>query len=56
MTPSWWARTPALRTDAKTARPRRRGPVFIHDTVIPWRDETLLLALLRAEEDGDQAS
>ncbi len=24
-----------------------RAPVFINDAVIPWRDETLLLKLLR---------
>ena len=29
--------------------PKRRGPVFIHDAVIPWQGETLLLSLLRAE-------
>ncbi|MEX0280785.1 MAG: hypothetical protein AB3N13_06290 [Arenibacterium sp.] len=30
-------------------RPKRHGPVFIHDAVIPWQGETLLLSLLRAE-------
>ncbi|MEX0338029.1 MAG: hypothetical protein AB3N11_03215 [Arenibacterium sp.] len=36
--------------------PKRHGPVFIHDAVIPWQGETLLLSLLRAqalEEDDD---
>ncbi|TNF57688.1 MAG: hypothetical protein EP307_13475 [Rhodobacteraceae bacterium] len=31
-------------------RPRRPGPVFIQDAVTPWRGETLLLALWRADE------
>ena len=28
-------------------------PVFIHNAAIPWRDETLLLKLLR-DQAGDQ--
>lgn len=35
-------------TDTTTGPPKpMRAPVFIHDAVIPWRDETLLLKLLR---------
>ncbi|SDX30014.1 hypothetical protein SAMN05444358_104205 [Ruegeria halocynthiae] len=35
--------------DATTGPPPKpmHAPVFIHDAVIPWRDETLLLKLLR---------
>lgn len=29
----------------------RPAPVFIHDAVIPWRGETLLLTILRAQAD-----
>jgi hypothetical protein len=41
----------ARETDATTGgdhRPRP-GPLFIQDAVTPWRGETLLLALLRAD-------
>jgi hypothetical protein len=31
-------------------RALRPGPIFIHDAVIPFRGETLLLALWRAAE------
>jgi len=30
-----------------------RGPVFISDCVIPWRGETLLLAILRRMVERD---
>ncbi|WP_121061336.1 hypothetical protein [Chachezhania antarctica] len=34
---------------------RAREPVFIHDAIVPWQGETLLLAMLRKDlEDGDQ--
>jgi hypothetical protein len=34
--------------DATRPGPRRRNaPVFIHDAVTPWRDETVLLKMLR---------
>ena len=42
---------PAAATDTTGGTPRRRsGPVFIQDAVTPWRGETLLLALWRAEK------
>lgn len=36
---------------------RRPAPVFIHDAVTPWRDETVLLKMLReqVETDDDQS-
>ena len=36
--------------------PRKpRQPVFIHDAIMPWRGETLLLAILRADgETGEE--
>jgi len=39
------------KTSARSGKPkqRRAAPVFIHDAVLPWRDETLLLTLLRDE-------
>jgi hypothetical protein len=40
-----------------TAGPRqepRRAPVFIHDAVTPWRGETLLLSILRAQAKADE--
>ncbi len=41
--------------EASTGPERRplRAPVFINDAVIPWRDETLLLKLLR-DQAADQ--
>lgn len=42
---------PSAATDATGGTPRRRsGPVVIQDAVTPWRGETLLLTLWRAEE------
>ena len=48
---------PAAERDsgAATAGPtpqRYRGPVFIHDAVIPLCGATLLLALMRAQADS----
>ncbi len=42
-------------TDTTTNPPPKpmRAPVFIHDAIIPWRDETLLLKLLR-DQGADQ--
>ena len=42
-------------TDTTTGPPPkpRRAPVFIHDAVTPWSDETMLLKLLR-EQAADQ--
>ncbi|KIC45110.1 MAG: hypothetical protein AB3N07_00165 [Ruegeria sp.] len=47
LTPPIWA--VSKDTDTTTGPPTKplRAPVFIHDAVIPWRDETLLLKLLR---------
>ena len=37
---------------------KRPGPIFIHDAVIPWQQETLLLSILRRQAadvaDDDQ--
>ena len=55
---SWPTLTrPAQATSAPQA-PRRAGPVFIHDAVTPYRGETLLSAMLRAdiERHADEAS
>ncbi len=51
ITPPLW--TFSTDSDTATGPPNKplRAPVFINDAVIPWRDETLLLKLLR-----DQAS
>ena len=48
-------RTIIPETDATTGPEPKplRAPVFIHDAVIPWRDETLLLKLLR-DQAADQ--
>lgn len=42
---------------AHAPQKRRPAPVFIHDAITPWRDETMLLRLLRdsAAEDPDQS-
>ncbi|KIC38682.1 hypothetical protein RA27_19890 [Ruegeria sp. ANG-R] len=48
--PFWVFSTDSDTTTGPPPKPMR-APVFIHDAVIPWRDETLLLKLLR-----DQAS
>ncbi len=47
ITPPLWAFSKD--TDTATGPPSKpmRAPVFIHDAVIPWRDETLLLKLMR---------
>ncbi|MFD3188693.1 hypothetical protein ACFMPD_00290 [Sedimentitalea sp. HM32M-2] len=44
------------RDEARRAAPQpaRRAPVFIHDVATPWRGETLLLALLRAQAELDR--
>ncbi|MEX0284262.1 MAG: hypothetical protein AB3N23_06595 [Paracoccaceae bacterium] len=48
---SGWAKpAPAQDTRVETAPPPRRyPPVFIHDAVMPWQGETMLLSLLRAQ-------
>ncbi|WP_058282644.1 hypothetical protein [Ruegeria denitrificans] len=42
-------------TESATGPERKimRAPVFIHDAVTPWRDETLLLKLMR-DQAADQ--
>ncbi|RLJ99881.1 hypothetical protein [Ruegeria conchae] len=47
ITPPFWGFL--TDSDATTGPPTKpmRAPVFINDAVIPWRDETLLLKLLR---------
>jgi hypothetical protein len=47
LSPWFWGL--AQDTDTETGPPPTpmRAPVFIHDAIIPWRDETLLLKLLR---------
>ena len=47
---------PAQSAEATTSpEPKpRRAPVFIQDAVTPWGQETLLLALWRAQQDQDQ--
>ncbi|UWR02666.1 hypothetical protein K3740_16720 [Ruegeria conchae] len=44
--PLWAFSQDADTTTGPTTKPLR-APVFINDAVIPWRDETLLLKLLR---------
>ncbi|MCV6585404.1 MAG: hypothetical protein OIF47_07700 [Marinibacterium sp.] len=50
----WPARAAAPATP-RGAPERRPMPVFIHDAVTPWGDDTVLLALLRAQGDKDGA-
>ena len=51
----FWARfaaptvPPAAEARTAQTRPKAHGPVFIHDAVTPYRGETLLSALLRAD-------
>ncbi|WP_170785172.1 hypothetical protein [Ruegeria lacuscaerulensis] len=55
--PLFWAPKQDAATDSATGPERKplRAPVFIHDAVIPWRDETLLLKLLRDQaKDQDE--
>lgn len=49
LSPPVWAI--AQDTDTTTGPPPkpRRAPVFIHDAITPWGDETMLLKLLRAQ-------
>lgn len=35
-------------------RPRRSGPVFIHDAITPCRGETLLSLMLRREIEASE--
>ena len=46
---------PAYKPQDKTGPERkpRRSPVFIQDAVTPWGAETLLLALIRAQQNMD---
>jgi hypothetical protein len=44
--PIWFGRTTAEKTDVSPSKPKP-APVFIHDAVMPWQGETMLLKLLR---------
>lgn len=48
-------RAVAQKTETTTGPPPKpqRAPVFIHDAVTPWRDETMLLKLMR-DQTADQ--
>ncbi|MEX0317973.1 MAG: hypothetical protein AB3N21_08465 [Ruegeria sp.] len=52
-TSPWGLRQDADTTTGPEPKPLR-APVFIHDAVIPWRGETLLLALWREQQGADQ--
>ncbi|WP_170396585.1 hypothetical protein [Ruegeria arenilitoris] len=45
--PSIWTLSKDTESTTGPERNPMRAPVFIHDAVTPWRDETLLLKLLR---------
>ena len=48
----FWALPKTAETSANSTTgpaPRRRAPIFIHDAIIPWQGETLLLAELRKD-------
>ncbi len=47
ITPPLWAFSKDADTTTGPPPKPMRASVFIHDAVIPWRDETLLLKLLR---------
>ncbi|WP_424831857.1 hypothetical protein [Ruegeria sp.] len=53
MTPWTWSFSRDAETSTGPEPKPLRAPVFIHDAVIPWRDETLLLKLLR-DQAADQ--
>lgn len=46
-----WMPMAIAETDSATGpEPKRRGgPVFIHDAIVPWQGETLLLSMLREQ-------
>lgn len=55
----FWRVAPSAQARTGPARRPRRAPVFIHDAVTPWRGETMLLSMLRAQaqeqaEDQDE--
>ena len=53
--PLWtWRRSkPAARAVTRPDPPKRAGPVFIQDAITPLAGETLLLSILRAQDQGD---
>ena len=53
ITPPLWAFTQDTDSATGPQPDPMRAPVFINDAVIPWRDETLLLKLLR-DQSADQ--
>ena len=53
LTPFVWTLSSDTEASAGPERKPMRAPVFIHDAVTPWADETMLLKLLR-EQAADQ--
>ncbi len=53
LTPPLWAFARDVDTTTGLPPKPRRAPVFIHDAITPWGQETLLLKLLR-EQAADQ--
>ncbi|UUV05784.1 hypothetical protein [Ruegeria sp. YS9] len=49
LTPFAWTFSSYAEDSTSPERKPLRAPVFIHDAVTPWRDETMLLKLLRAQ-------
>ncbi|WP_170346718.1 hypothetical protein [Ruegeria atlantica] len=49
LTPFAWTFSSDAEVSTSPERKPLRAPVFIHDAVTPWRDETMLLKLLRAQ-------
>lgn len=47
-----WTLTQQVQDKTGPEQKPRRSPVFIQDAVTPWGGETLLLALLRAQQEG----
>lgn len=45
--PSIWTLSKDTESTTGPERKPMRAPVFIHDAVTPWGDETLLLKLMR---------
>ncbi|AXT27950.1 hypothetical protein D1823_16100 [Ruegeria sp. AD91A] len=51
--PFAWTFSSAAEASTSPERKPMRAPVFIHDAVTPWGDETMLLKLFR-EQAADQ--
>ena len=51
---SFWS-SPKVQEATRPPKPRRAAsPLFIGDAVQPWAGETMLLALLREDQENDQ--